>query len=84
MKKVFRILCAVALVVSLVSCGEKDKDASFSLSGINLGGVKYLALGSQGSGAKGGTQSMLYSIDENGNMQLVAYEYDCDEEGLVT
>lgn len=84
MKKVFRILCAVALVVSLASCGEKDKDASFSLSGINLGGVKYLALGSQGSGAKGGTQSMLYSIDENGNMQLVAYEYDCDEEGLVT
>jgi len=84
MKKVLGILCAAALAVLLASCSEKDKDASFSLSGINLGGMKYLALGSQGSGAKGGTQSMLYSVDENGNMQLVAYEYDCDEEGLVT
>ena len=83
MKNTIKLFFCVLLVFSLTSC-KKDLDAAFNISGINLNGVKYLALGSQGSGAKGGTQSMLYSIDENGNMQLVAYEYNCDEEGLVT
>ena len=83
MKQFIKAFCAALLVFAMTGCSE-DKDAAFSISGINLNGVRYLALGSQGSGAKGGTQSMLYSIDEEGNMQLVAYEYDCDEDGLVT
>ena len=84
MKKIIGILCAALLVFSLASCNKEKKDAAFNISGINLNGVKYLALASQSDGAKGGTQSMLYSIDENGDMQLVAYEYDCDEDGLVS
>jgi len=92
MRKLSKTLIVTLLtIVTMVctSCNDRGDDSSFSLAGINLSGVKYLALGSQGSNAKDGeedmsSQSMLYSIDEEGNMQLVAYEYDCDEEGLVT
>lgn len=83
MKNIIRIVCAALIVVFMASCKDDGKDSAFRISGINLDGVQYLALGSQGD-AKGETQNMLYSIDEEGNMQLVAYEYDCDEEGLVT
>lgn len=80
---------AIALCLVLASCNKDKKDAAFSISGIDLTGVKYLALGSQSGNAKGGetrdgVQNMLYSIDEEGNMQIVAYEYECDEEGLVS
>ena len=90
MKKTFKLAALLLAIVALITTGcKKDKkDAAFSISRVNLTGVKYLALGSQNSGAKGdakgGVQNMLYSIDENGDMQLVAYEYDCDEDGLET
>lgn len=83
MKNILRLSLIVLLVCSTAGC-KKELDADYSISRINLHGVKYLALGAANSDTKGGSQSMLYSIDENGNMQLVAYEYDCDEEGLVT
>ncbi|MCR4828489.1 MAG: hypothetical protein K5864_03400 [Bacteroidales bacterium] len=83
MKNIVKVVVAVMAVCLMAGCKEEGKDASFKISGIDLAGVKYLALGSQGD-AKGETQNMLYSIDEEGNMQLVAYEYLCDEEGLVT
>lgn len=84
MKNIVKLLIGILLLISATGCNDKEKDAGFSLSGINLNGVQYLALGSKGADTKGGTQSMLYSIDEEGNMKLVAYEYDCDEDGLVT
>lgn len=84
MKKIIGICCVVVLVFLMASCGKDEKDAAFNLSRINLNGVKYLAFGSKDTGSKDGIQSMLYSIDGDGNMQLVAYEYDCDEQGLVT
>lgn len=95
MKNTFKIT-SIALLLAIVAivftgCNKDKEDGKFNISGVDLTGVKYLALGSQGGNAKGGetkdgahVQSMLYSIDENGEMQVVAYQYDCDEEGLVT
>ena len=90
LKLIFAIVLA-AMVLTFPSCNKDKKDGKFNISSINLTGVKYLAIGSQPGNAKGGetkdgahVQSMLYSIDENGDMQVVAYQYDCDEEGLVT
>lgn len=85
MRKTLFALCIVVSLLSLTSCEDEGMDVSFKIAGININGVKYLALGSPESGSKGAdVQSMLYSVDENGNMQVVAYEYDCDENGLVT
>ena len=79
------LLLVATLMFTLSACKKDKGDAAFKLDGINLSGVKYLALGSKGGNAKGqDTQQMLYSIDENGNMQLVAYNYQCDDDGLVT
>lgn len=79
------LLLVATLMFTLSACKKDKGDAAFKLDGINLSGVKYLALGSKGGNAKGqDTQQMLYSIDESGNMQLVAYNYQCDDEGLVT
>ncbi|MBO4589298.1 MAG: hypothetical protein J5711_10435 [Bacteroidales bacterium] len=84
-RNIFRVLLVTALVFTLSACKKDKGDAAFKLDGINLNGVKYLALGSHGGNAKGqDTQQMLYSIDESGNMQLVAYNYQCDDDGLVT
>lgn len=90
LKLIFAIVLA-AMVLTFPGCNKDKKDGKFNISSINLTGVKYLAIGSQPGNAKGGetkdgahVQSMLYSIDENGDMQVVAYQYDCDEEGLVT
>ncbi len=86
MKTIFRALCVLLLVFCTAGCKKDKGDSAFKLDRININGVKYLAVGSNGSSnAKGiSTQQMLYSIDENGNMQLVAYQYQCDDEGLVT
>lgn len=94
MKQTFKFAAMLFLAIVVIfstGCNKDNKDGKFNISGIDLTGVKYLALGSQGGNAKGGetkdgahVQSMLYSIDENGEMQLVAYEYECDEEGLET
>lgn len=84
MKKILRFLCVSAILLLVVACSKDDKDAAFNIAGVNLHGVKYLALGS-GNNAKGeDVQQMLYSIDESGNMQLVAYNYQCDDDGLET
>ena len=85
MKKLFRILCISALVVLMVSCKDDNKFYKFKMNSVNLNGVKYLALANHG-GAKedGSSQSYLYSIDEQGNMQVVAYEYQCDDDGVAT
>ena len=84
-KNIIRLVLAAAMVFTLSACKKDKGDAAFKLDGINLNGVKYLALGSAGGNAKGqDTQKMLYSIDESGNMQLVAYNYQCDDDGLVT
>ena len=87
MKNIIKALCITMLLLSVVACKkDKEADGAFRIDGINLKGVKYLALGSHGSGnAKGEDhQQMLYSIDENGNMQIVAYNYLCDDDGLVS
>lgn len=84
MKKILRFLCVSAILLLVVACSKDDKDAAFNIAGVNLHGVKYLALGS-GNNAKGeDVQQMLYSIDESGNMQLLAYNYQCDDDGLET
>lgn len=85
MKKLFRILCISALVVMMVACKDDDHNYQFKMNSVNLDGVKYLALANHG-GAKedGSSQSYLYSIDEQGNMQIVAYEYQCDDDGVAT
>lgn len=75
------------LLLSVGACKkDKEADGSFRIDSINLSGVKYLALGSHGNGNTKSEdhQQMLYSIDENGNMQIVAYNYQCDDDGLVT
>lgn len=86
MKKLLTLITLSALLLTMTSCDKDKGDAAFKLDGINLNGIKYLALGSNGSGNTKGEdiQKMLYSIDESGNMQLVAYNYQCDDDGLVT
>lgn len=85
MKKMLRFVYLAALVVLMVSCKDDDKFHKFKMNSIDLDGVKYLALASHG-GTKvdGGSQSYLYSVDEQGNMQVVAYEYQCDDDGVAT
>ncbi len=83
MKNLFRILCITALVVLLASCND-DKNYQFKMNRVNLDGAKYLALAGQGGSKIESSQSYLYSIDENGNMQIVAYEYQCDDDGVAT
>lgn len=83
MKNLFRILCISALVVLLASCND-DKNYQFKMNRVDLSGAKYLALGGQGGSKAESSQSYLYSIDENGNMQIVAYEYQCDDDGVAT
>ncbi len=84
MKNLFRILCISALVVLMVSCKDDNKNYQFKMNRVDLSGAKYLALGGQGGSKAESSQSYLYSIDENGNMQIVAYEYQCDDDGVAT
>lgn len=80
-----RGMVIAALMLTVAACSDDDdRDASFNIAGIDVTGMKYLALGAQGSDDKGEVESMLYSVDENGNMQVVAYEYDCDDNGMET
>lgn len=76
MKSYFRILCIVACAVFMVSCNDEIKFHQFKMDHLNLGDTKYLALATgQSNGTKDAesSQQYLYSIDEEGNMQVVAY-----------
>ncbi|MBR2958782.1 MAG: hypothetical protein IKC19_04055 [Bacteroidales bacterium] len=87
MKSYFRILCIVACAVFMVSCNDEIKFHQFKMDHLNLGDTKYLALATgQSNGTKDAesSQQYLYSIDEEGNMQVVAYEYQCDDDGVAT
>ena len=82
-----RICLIFAILLCVVSCrdNKKDnKDYSFKMSKVNLSGARYLALGSQGGAKDGETTGFLYGIDDEGNLQLMAYEYDCDDNGVAT
>lgn len=83
MKKLFPILCFSALVLLMVSCKE-DHNYKFKMNRVNLAGVRYLALASQGGTKAQSSQSYLYSVDEQGDMHIVAYEYQCDDDGVAT
>lgn len=86
MKKFSGIFIVLAMLLSVVSCSDKKKDNesySFKINKVNLSGAKYLALGAK-DGVKDGESAFLYSIDEYGNMQIVAYQYECDDNGVAT
>ena len=87
MKKLLGVFIILSLVFGSVSC-DKDSDgggsSSFKMSKVNLSGARYLALGNK-DGAKDGEEGgFLYSVDDEGNLQLMAYEYDCDDNGIAT
>ncbi len=83
MKKLLPLLCLVALAASFTSCND-DEQYTFSINGVDISNAKYIALAGQGSGKDESSQSYLYTIDEDGNMQIAAYEYQCDDEGVAT
>lgn len=84
MKKLFGILMILAIVFA-VSCKKEDSDKnySFKMSKVNLSGAKYLALGNK-EGTKDGEGGFLYSVDAEGNLSVVAYDYDCDDSGVAS
>lgn len=86
MKKTFRFVIAALLFVSMTGCSGDDDETSygFKMNSVNLRGAKYLALAGQGGAKAESSQSYLYSVDENGNMQVVAYEYQCDDNGIAS
>ena len=86
MKNRFGLLCIAMMLLAFASCNkdEEGSSASYSIARINTHGVKYLALGQTGDAAKSEQEAFLYSIDDAGNMQVVAYEYDCDDNGVAT
>ena len=86
MKKLLGVFIILALVFGVVSC-KKNKnggDASFKMSRVNLNGARYLALANKEGAKDGETGGFLYSVDENGNLQIMAYEYDCDDSGIAS
>lgn len=85
MKKLFGFLMILALVFT-VSCKKKDNDKnySFKMSKVNLNGAKYLALGAKEGSKDGESGGFLYSVDDNGNLQIMAYEYECDDSGVAS
>ena len=86
MKKLLGVFIILALVFGVVSC-KKNKnggDASFKMSKVNLNGARYLALANKEGAKDGETGGFLYSVDENGNLQIMAYEYDCDDSGIAS
>ena len=86
MKKFFRLSCLTALIVLVVSCSGEDRFYNFKMDRVNLNGANYLALAGGQSNTKDGvgSQQYLYSVDENGNLTVVAYEYQCDDNGVAT
>lgn len=85
MKKIFSIVSFSLLMLLMVSCKDDNKIYRFSINGINTSGIKYLTIASEsGSNSKSSSQYYLYSIDENGDMNIVAYEYQCEDDGTAT
>lgn len=87
MKRFSRMLCLMTMAVLVASCSDDDDHFyKFKMDRVNLGDSRYLALAGTGSGTKGdgGSQQYLYSVDDEGNMQVVAYEYQCDDNGVAT
>ena len=86
MKMFSRLLCLMLLAVLTASCSDDDHNYKFKMDRINLGNSRYLALAGAGGNTKGagGSQQYLYSVDNEGNMQVVAYEYQCDDNGVAT
>ena len=86
MKKLLGVFIILALVFGVVSC-KKNKnggDASFKMSRVNLNGARYLALANKEGAKDGENGGFLYSVDEEGNLQIMAYEYDCDDSGIAS
>ena len=86
MKKLLGVFIILALVFGVVSCKKNKggKDSSFKMRGVNLNGARYLALANKEGAKDGETGGFLYSVDENGNLQIMAYEYDCDDSGIAS
>lgn len=86
MKIIFRLFCMAALAAFVVACSDKDRFHNFKMDRVNLNGANYLALAGGQSNTKDGvgSQQYLYSVDENGNLSVVAYEYQCDDDGVAT
>ena len=86
MKKLLGVFIILALVFGVVSC-KKNKnggDASFKMSRVNLNGARYLALANKEAAKDGENGGFLYSVDDEGNLQIMAYEYDCDDSGIAS
>lgn len=88
MKKLSVVLMVMTMLLGVVSCKDKKSDNashSFKMNGVNLNGARYLALGATDAAKDGEeTSSFLYSIDNEGNMQVVAYQYECDDNGVAS
>lgn len=86
MKNIFRLFCMAALAVFVVACSDEDRFHNFKMDRVNLNGANYLALAGGQNNTKDGvsSQQYLYSVDENGNLAVVAYEYQCDDDGVAT
>jgi hypothetical protein len=86
MKRIIRLFCLSALALLVVACSNEDSFHNFKMDRINLSGANYLALAGGQSNTKDGvgSQQYLYSVDENGNLSVVAYEYQCDDNGVAT
>ena len=87
MKKLLsRLLGIVVMVFLLISCEDENHFYKFKMDRVNLNGANYLALagGQNGTKENGSSQQYLYSVDEEGNMNVVAYEYQCDDDGVAT
>lgn len=86
MKNIFRLFCMAALAVFVVACSDEDRFHNFKMDRVNLNGANYLALagGQNNTKVDSSSRQYLYSVDENGNLSVVAYEYQCDDDGVAT
>ena len=75
-----------ALAAFVVACSDKDRFHNFKMDRVNLNGANYLALagGQNNTKVDSSSRQYLYSVDENGNLSVVAYEYQCDDDGVAT
>ena len=76
----------MVMVFLLISCENENHFYKFKMDRVNLNGASYLALavGQNGAKGNGSSQQYLYSVDGEGNMSVVAYEYQCDDNGVAT
>ena len=90
MKKLLSIIAIMTMFLFVVSCSSKDDAGSsggghsFKMSGVNLNGARYLALGAQNNAKDGDSSYFLYTVDDEGNMNVVAYQYECDDNGVAS